>query len=322
MADTAHQTPRAAGTRGRLIAGLVVVALLVGGGWYVMQQRTPAAPPATAGPPGRGPWMPLHVGAAWEYDRQIQRIIQMEGQLDRNNTNPGFLRVRVGQPTRQYRGRGPAFAVDSQQVEKAHGGSSAFEDHVTVFAQDGSGLYSQATWIPPLEKDTKVLEYHPPLQWLRFPVQVGAKWTVGEYDDEGNHVAITGEVLGFEEVSTLAGKFSACLKVRYLKTTKGTVLIQQRKVTPSLDLEEMIWWYASGVGPVRQVNTVTRELVTPLGKHLNSVFTASLVLKSFKENSPPLPSESKLTEELAGEGRHPEDAPVQPAPSPRGGKGP
>ena len=125
-----------------------------------------------------------------------------------------------------------------------------------MYSEDSSGLYTHASWIPPLQKNTEVLTFHPPLQWLPFPATVGAKWTVGDYEDHGNRVHITGEILGMDDVAAPAGKFSQCLKVRYLKQTKGTIVIQNRKTPASLDLEEMIWWFAPGVGPVRQVNTV------------------------------------------------------------------
>jgi len=323
MADAQRIHPKRSLHTARVVVSVVVLAVVVGVAWKLLQR--PVAVPVTAGPtagPAAGrPWQPLQVGASWEYDQKVQRITQMEGQPERNNIYPGSLHVTVDQLDGKYRGRGPAVDVESRETEEGHLGAEVSFHIVTVFAQDNSGLYTHATWNAPLRKDSRVLEYHPPLQWLPFPAQVGAKWTVGEYEDIGNHIGITGEILGIEDLETPAGAFAGCLKVRYIQVTKGTILVQRRRMPLKSDVEEHIWWYAPGVGPVKQVNTVTREFETPLGKQVSTVFTTTRVLKSHQEQAAPPPA-AAAPEQPPAEGGTPLQGPSRPAPKPPTGKGP
>jgi len=105
-------------------------------------------------------------------------------------------------------------------------------------------------------------EYDPPLLDLPADLSPGRKWKVGTTQQGTRRFDLLGQVVSRESVETLAGKFPDCLKVllTYTKTT-GTISLKHGGEIPIKSGQgTTTFWYAKGVGIVREENLVQMKL--------------------------------------------------------------
>jgi serine/threonine protein kinase len=119
-------------------------------------------------------------------------------------------------------------SADTLEVEK----SWPYRDRISSYPQ----IYDRS-WN--LRRDGNV-DYAPALQSYNFPLKVGSQWTTtsllsGGWGTSSDRKTATGEVMGWEDVVTPAGKFHALKIVVYINETK-----EGQQVKQSLETT----WYA------------------------------------------------------------------------------
>ena len=127
-----------------------------------------------------------------------------------------------------------------------------------------------------------------PLQLLRPMVtlpaapRAGLKWDAGAFVAEGVRYDLRGEVIGFEDVATLAGGFSQCLKVRYTGTVSGSTTVEGMPVRLQGGIIETLVWYAAGVGSVKAVTNHRVGMQFPNGMQADTSEEDTMVLESYR----------------------------------------
>jgi len=146
--------------------------------------------------------------------------------------------------------------------------------------QDGVYLFAErSTSQSQLDPLTK---YNPPRCLVKLPAVVGAQWHRPVDGKPEVDVSDLYTIAGFETVTTPAGEFKGCLKVRHLFSTHRTAdTVDDPYRSGSSEMESVVW-YAPDVGMVKQVDTDRMTVQERDDKSRNIASTTELLLESYK----------------------------------------
>jgi len=201
----------------------------------------------------RQQWQPLTAGNKWSYSvaREARVVGGPEGPQSVKRT--GTATTEILGPSKLFRGPDPVFEIVTTNKEQADRGPGRATTETKHIAERVGGLYLHGQLVVGAPGVSTNLEtYNPPLHLLLLPETAGAKWPVGESRQGPMRLALRGEVVGFENVSTPTSTYAHCLKVRYTATVTGALpsATSARPITKGT--MEIVDWYASGVGLVKE----------------------------------------------------------------------
>lgn len=215
------------------------------------------APTGTRAEQAAEPWFPLERPGRWGYG------------LHRDHS----YRPESGPVDRTFR-RG---LVILQVLGAGEGESLREVREVTMEEPIGPGAPASRTWLVQQwssrdglllhesrsAEDPAPYRYEPPLRFLPANPEPGDRWRVGRVRSAGATALLTGEVLGYEDVTEGDRTWKRCLKVRWSGELSGSTDSALGPLEIRSGRTERLAWLARGIGAVREVTITDAELVLP-----------------------------------------------------------
>jgi len=226
-------------------------------GWLVVLLTAASAPTPEA--PLVNDWWPLRVGTVWEFDTRTDTETKYPN-LPVAEHLRGHTERRVTHLRHDFAGVGGVLELsETLRHAPANGGEENEWTALYFYTTQADGVYLHAQ----SELDERLRIYDRPLRLLPADPKLGTKWTVGDLFMEGYQIAVTGEVVGFEAVTTPAGRFEGCAKVRYRGPLKGRIEYEDTAYELKTGSFDRTTWFARGVGPVKLTDTIRAEVKFP-----------------------------------------------------------
>lgn len=217
-----------------------------------------AAGPAARGQvAGQRDWMPLEASNRWSYKTQSERVLRMpQGSVPTQLTGRHVTEV-----TRRLGGSSDAFEIVQRGERRdAAGAAESGVETLLVSRVDGRLVLAGG------DADSIPVRILRPV--TLFPAQAGpgVRWDAGRLVSQGLDFDLQGEVLGLEDVTTPAGRFARCLKIRFTGKIGGGLDVEGLSLTVDGGTTETLEWYAADVGMVKQVTRFQIPVRLPDGQ--------------------------------------------------------
>ncbi len=256
------------------------------GVWRVRQAAAVAAgvlllgAAAEAGPRigAGGEWYPLEKGNRWSYQLTRRRLLTLPGGQARESRIEGRTVEQVTRGLGNVAGAKRAFEV----VTSTSGADVATQlqestSQKSVVSSKGGSLTMHTG-----EIDGAPIRVLRPLVTIPLAPRQGMKWDAGALVAEGLRFDLRGEVIGFEDVTTRAGSFSKCLKIRYTGTVTGSTTVEGMQVELRGGSIETLEWFAAGVGAVKTAMSFRFAMQLPNGLQVESLEEDTQVLETYR----------------------------------------
>ncbi len=121
-----------------------------------------------------------------------------------------------------------------------------------------------------------------PLVSIPSAPRPGMKWDAGALIADGLRFELRGEVIGLENVTTRAGSFSNCLKIRYTGTVSGSTTMEGVQFELRGGSIETLEWFAAGVGAVKTAMSFRFTMQLPNGLQVETHEEDTQVLDAYR----------------------------------------
>lgn len=233
---------------------------------------------ARIGGDDRHSWTPLKVGNRWSY------LIQKERHFTRAEGSPSVSRIEgeiVEEVVRRVNHQGiPAYEVNATGSERdVLTGASTTQEQTYRLSSEPEG-----TRLRDAVYNGKALDLAEPMTLLPAGVAPGDTWHFASFRQEGLSFEIDAEAVGYEDVTTPAGDFSGCLKIRYSGVVGGSLdgAAMAEIEEGRLEAEE---WLARGIGTVKTNESIRFVMRFPNGARVRAEEIDRRVLDGYQVRS-------------------------------------
>jgi hypothetical protein len=225
-----------------------------------------------------GEWYPLEKGNRWSYQLTRRRILTLPGGEARESRIEGRTVEEVTRGLGNVAGTKRAFeVVTSTSGEDVATQLQESTTQKSVVSSKG-GILTMHTG----EIDGAPIRVLRPMVSIPSAPRQGMKWDAGALIAEGLRFDLRGEVIGFEDVTTLAGSFSKCLKIRYTGTVSGSTTVEGMQIGLQGGTVDNLVWFAAGVGSVKTVTSFRTAMQLPNGMQAETAEEDTLVLEAYR----------------------------------------
>ena len=216
-------------------------------------------------------WFPVKDGSHWEFEiAKVQHLV-VPGRPEMEQKSTEKVVDRVTADKHFFEMVSTRDATSDMGTRK-----QTLRSRLSV---DGEGVRVHEQTLDYHDGDAaQTSEQKAPMVMLPARVRPGDRWTVGTMQMGGLLIELSGEVLGFETVTTPAGAFERCLKIAHRGTSSGKMTRRGRSVEVEGGTIEETIWFAPGVGEVKQQGQQSMKLKLPDGVVLETRETKEKLL--------------------------------------------
>jgi hypothetical protein len=223
-------------------------------------------------------WYPLEKGNRWSYQLTKSRLVSLSDGVSQESRIEGHAVEEVTRSLMDGAGVRRTFEVLSSTSGKDVTTQLPEETTETSLFSSEDGNVTMVGG----ELNGAPLQLLRPMVTLPAEPRAGLKWDAGAFVAEGVRYELRGEVIGFEDVATLAGGFPKCLKVRYTGTVGGSTTVEGMQVQIQEGTIETLVWFAAGVGSVKVVTNHRVGMQFPNGTKADTSEEDTMVLESYR----------------------------------------